>query len=153
MWRHCHLLFSRLLLLGWLILAGFLAGLLVGDVRAQDSARLVRIHGDETVRIALPRAAEFSLRFAAVVSDERCPVLVTCSWANPPVLTLEASAPGQPTQSFDVTPGGPGGARQGHYLGATIEFADLSPIAQVPDDFAKLKPLRVYTAVVKISAP
>jgi hypothetical protein len=127
-----------------------LGALVVLPVRAAE--QIVRIKGGETAKVTTPGGA-FVLRFVAVVSDERCPARVTCVWANPPVLALEASAPGQPALAFEVRSGGPGGARRGRYLGASIEYADLLPRPQEPGEFAKLKPLGAYTAALRITFP
>jgi hypothetical protein len=43
--------------------------------------------------------------------------------------------------------------QQANYLGATIEYVDLLPIPQESGEFAKLKPLEAYTAVLNIRVP
>lgn len=143
------LLAARLLLLGGLIVASVLGG----NAEAQENDRIARVSGGETLRIAAPGGVNFSLRLVAIVSDERCPARVTCAWANPPVITLEASAPGQTTQSFELSPDIRRKTRLATYLGASIEYVDLLPVPQDSSEFAKRKPLRAYTAVVKIGPP
>lgn len=130
-----------------------LASLLSFDAGAQSADQTVSIKGGEKVRVAVSGKPDFFLRFAAVVSDERCPARVKCAWANPPVVAIEASAQGKPAQSFEISPGGPGGVRRGNYLGVMIEYVDLTPAPQEPGEFAKVRPLAIYTVVLKIGGP
>jgi hypothetical protein len=147
--RRCDLSYARMLALAGLILASLLSG----EAGAQRNCRAVRLKGGETLRITAPGGPDFFLHFVAVVSDERCPARVTCAWANPPVIALAASAQGAPTRLFELSSGGPGGVRQANYLGASIKYGDLFPIPQESGEFAKLKPIEAYTAVVNIGGP
>jgi len=122
------------------------------NATAEPVRTTVRIQGGETLYVRAPNGANFFLSFAAVVSDERCPAKVHCAWANPPVIALEASAEGVPVQPFQVTPGGPGGKKEGRYLGATIGYIDLQPAPRETAEFAKLRPLPIYTVILSISA-
>jgi hypothetical protein len=141
--------YARLMVLGGLVLADLLSG----EAGAQRTGSAVHIKGGEALRVAAPGGPEFFLRFAAVVSDERCPAHVLCACANPPVITLEASAPGHPTQQIELSPDIRRDTQQATYLGASIEYVDLLPIPQVPADFTKLKPHDAYTAVLNIGGP
>ena len=73
----------------------FAAALLNGQAGAPAAAGNVEIRGGESIQITARAGLSFSLRFAAVISDERCPARVRCAWANPPVIALDASAPGK----------------------------------------------------------
>ena len=130
-----------------------LALFLCGQAFAQSAGNTVQIKGGETMRVTAPGGATFFLSFVAVVSDERCPSRVTCAWANPPVIALEASAQGSAPRAFEVSAGGPGGKKQGSYLGATIDYIDLLPAPRQHTEFGKVRPLSVYTVILKIGAP
>ena len=134
---------------------GFAATFFIMSVAAgaQPAGNRVQIKGGQTVRVAAAGQPEFSLRFVSVVSDERCPARVKCAWANPPVISLEASAPGQATQTLTITENGPEGPKQGQYLGVTVDYADLIPVPQEIAEFSKLKPLDVYTVTLIIGGP
>lgn len=88
--------YTRLMALGGLIFAGLLSG----EAGAQRTGRAVHVKGGETLLIAASGGRDFFLHFVAVISDERCPARVLCTWANPPVIALEAYAQGEPTRVF-----------------------------------------------------
>src|SRR3954471_1822389 len=101
----------------------------------------------------MQRTLKISLRLLSIVSDERCAARVTCSWENPPVIVIEASAPSQSTKVFEIAEGGPKGRIQGTYAGITIQYADLTPVPEMPVDFSVLKPLTTYTVRLRLIIP
>lgn len=109
------------------------------------------LRGGQEVRfIASPPtmpAAELLVRFAEVVSDERCPARVTCAWANPPVIVLEAGFAGRPPRRFTIK--GNYNINRVQFDGLAIEFIDLNPYPQQPDEFAKVKPLSTYVVTLR----
>ena len=94
-------------------------------------------------------AAELLVRFVEVVSDERCPARVTCAWANPPVIVLEAAFAGQPPKRYTIK--GNYNINRVQFGGVAIEFIDLNPVPQQPEEFAKVKPLSTYTVTLRVS--
>ncbi|HZQ13173.1 MAG TPA: hypothetical protein VFB31_10230 [Pseudolabrys sp.] len=117
---------------------------------AQAEGRTVKIKGGETVTFEAASGGRYALTFVAVVSDERCPARVTCVWANPPVIALEAVTQGRPKQAFQLSTSAHRAPQQIEIEGASIRFVDLLPVPQMPREFSKLKPTGAYTAVLAI---
>ena len=134
-------------------IASLMAAVFLGSlVAAQSETIAVEIKGGES-RLVETRGSQIHLRFVSVVSDERCPALVTCSWANPPVIIVNATMAGNEPKDFQIAAGGPKGVLQGSYSGNVIQFLDLSPMPQQPSDFSKVGPLENYTVRLNIVTP
>ena len=122
-------------------------GLAQGPAQA-DTIEMIDIKGGRTVSVQA-NGVRVALTFSSVVSDERCPARVTCSWANPPVVQITATADNHPRETFTLSARGP---RPGSYAGLSIQYADLTPAPQDTHEFSVLKPLEAYTVRLRIVA-
>lgn len=117
---------------------------------AEAEGRMVHIKGGQSITLQAASGGHYVLTFVAVISDERCPARVTCVWANPPVIALEAVAQGRPKQAFRLSTAAHLAPQQIEIDGASIRFVDLLPAPQTPREFSRLKPTDAYTAVLAI---
>ena len=111
------------------------------------------LRGGQEVRfLASPPTApagELLVRFVEVLSDERCPAQVACAWAKPPVIALEAGFAGRPPRRYTIAYAY--NVNRVQFDGLAIEFIDLNPYPQQPDEFARVKPLATYIVTLRVT--
>ena len=81
------------------------------------------------------------------MSAQRCAVRVTGPWAPPPDIVPEAGFAGHTLRLYTIK--GNYNINRVQFDGLAIEFIDLNPYPQQPDEFAKVKTLSTYVVTLR----
>ncbi len=117
-------------------------------------ASAMTVKTGEPFKLAAGRSAQlasgqFSVTFAQVVEDSRCPKGVECVWAGQVVVILDVSENGQTSSSIKLTLGGagrPSDASTAQVAGHTVQLMAVEPY---PENGKKIAP-DDYTATLQV---
>jgi hypothetical protein len=109
---------------------------------------MMKIRGGESFALANAPGTPLTIRFMHVISDDRCPSPVLCTWAAPPVVELELSEAGEPGLRVRLKPAGDLGS-PARYHGWVVRLQDLLPYPRDPQHFGEVRDIRAYEAVVQ----
>ena len=99
-------------------------------VTERPHERRVRMGQEFTLRVGQQAAVEgqgFTVKFASVVNDSRCPTDVTCVWAGNAEVLIEAKASGSSAVLKLNTNGGANFPKEGRHGKYSVRLVGLSP--------------------------